>query len=473
MTNTKTFPGSARELLIIALPMMASNACDTVMTFTDRMFLSKLGTAQMNAALGGGMTCFMMVTFFVGLIGYGTALVAQYYGAGQKRNCTVVVTQTLILSVLAYPIILMLSPLARAMFRASGIAPEQLAPQTLFFNILIYATIISLMRSALACFFSGIGRTRIVMISSLTAMAVNVIANYILVLGRFGCPSMGIRGAAYGTILGGACSLLIMIVAYFGGRTSRDFGLGSSFRFDLDIMKRLLRYGCPGGVEFFLNLAAFNVMIMLFHSCGERVATAATITFNWDMVAFVPLIGIEIAVSSLVGRYMGARKPDYAHRVTVSGLKIGSVYSGAMFVMFVLFPVALVNVFRPDAHGAVFAEALPLSLFMTRLIAVYVFFEAVMVAFCGALRGAGDTFWAMYTSVSLHWLIVAILAVMLKVLHTSPEAAWVTMIAWFMLFSLVFWLRYRSGKWRHIRVIHNPTEDQVPLREGFHETADI
>ena len=473
MTNTKISPGSIRELLIIALPMMASNACDTVMTFTDRLFLAKLGSAQMNAALGGGMTCFMMVTFFIGLIGYGTALVAQYYGAGQKRNCTVVVTQTLILSVLAYPIILMLSPLVRGLFRASGIAPEQLGPQMLFFNILIYATIISLVRSALGCFFSGIGRTRIVMISSLTAMVVNVVANYILVLGRLGCPSMGIRGAAYGTILGGVCGLLILVAAYFGGKAGRDFGIGDSFRFDLDIMKKLLRYGCPGGVEFFLNFAAFNGMIMLFHSRGETVATAATITFNWDMVAFVPLIGVEIAVTSLVGRYMGARQPENAHRVTMSGLKIGSIYSGTMFVMFVLFPVALVNVFRPDVNGAVFAEALPLTLFMTRLIAVYVFLEAVMIAFCGALRGAGDTFWAMCTSVSLHWLLVAILAIMLKVLRTSPEAAWVVMIAWFVLFSLVFWLRYRGGKWRHIRVIRDTTDEQIPLSEGFHETADI
>ena len=382
-------------------------------------------------------------------------------------------TQTLILSVIAYPIILILSPLARGLFRASGIAHEQLVPQTLFFNILVYGTIISLLRSALGCFFSGIGRTRIVMVASLTAMVVNIVANYIMVLGRFGCPSLGIRGAAYGTILGGVCSVLILAVAYFGGKASRDFGLRGSFRFDPEIMKKLLRYGCPGGVEFFLNFAAFNGMIMLFHSCGERVATAATITFNWDMVAFVPLIGVEIAVTSLVGRYMGARRPDLAHRVTLAGLKIGSIYSGAMFVMFVLFPVALVNAFRPDVDSTVFAQALPLTLFMTRLISVYVLLEAVTVALCGALRGAGDTLWAMCASVSLHWLLVGILAVMLRVRHTSPEAAWVAMIAWFMLFSVVFWLRYRGGKWRQIKVIHDPTEDQVPIHEGFHETSDI
>lgn len=178
-------PGSVRELLVIALPMMAASACDTVMTFTDRLFLSKLGTEQMNAALCGGLTSFLMTTFFLGLIGYGTALVAQFFGSGQKRNCSVVVTQTAIIAVLAYPLILMCAPLARLAFRASGIAPEQLVPQTLFFSILIYASIVGLLRSVFSCFFSGIGRTRIVMIASLVAMVVNIGLNYVLVLGRF------------------------------------------------------------------------------------------------------------------------------------------------------------------------------------------------------------------------------------------------------------------------------------------------
>ena len=48
--------GSVGELLAIALPMVISNACYVVMTFTDRLFLSKLGPGLMNAAMGGGIT---------------------------------------------------------------------------------------------------------------------------------------------------------------------------------------------------------------------------------------------------------------------------------------------------------------------------------------------------------------------------------------------------------------------------------
>ena len=55
-----------RELLAIAFPMVVSQACFTVMTFTDRLFLSRLGSEQMDAAMAGGLTAFVMMTFFMG-----------------------------------------------------------------------------------------------------------------------------------------------------------------------------------------------------------------------------------------------------------------------------------------------------------------------------------------------------------------------------------------------------------------------
>lgn len=433
--------------------MMASSACDTVMTFTNRYFLSKLGSSEMNAALGGGIMCFLMTTFFLGLIGYSTALIGQYYGSGQRKNCSIVVTQAGILALVAYPIILLLAPVARASFRASGIAPEQLGPQTVYFNILVYCTILSLLRSALSCFFSGTGRTRVVMVASIAAMLANVGINYVVVPGRFGIPSYGIRGAAWGIIVGDICGLLVLAWAYFSSADITEYGIRDSFVFSREVIWKLLKFGYPAGLEFFLTLSAFTGIIMLFQSLGQVVATAATITFNWDMVAFVPLIGIEIAITSLVGRYMGARDPDTAHRVAMSGIKVGSIYSFAMMVLFASFPLALSNVFRPAGHDPSFSSALPLTIFMVRLMAFYVLGEALIVAFCGALRGAGDTFFAMCMSVTLHWLMVGVLYVMFRVMHLSARAGWVGVIIWFIFLGFAFYLRYRSGKWKDIRVV--------------------
>ncbi len=444
--------GGLREMLAISLPMVVSHASETVLVFTDRLFLSRLGPVEMSAAMGGGLTAFMMTTFFLGLIGYSTALAAQYLGAGRKHLCAAVLSQTLILALAAYPLILALRPLAHGLFALTGLPAAQLGPQTLYFDILLGGTILALLRCCFASFFSGVGRTRVVMLSALTAMLVNVGANWVLIFGHLGFPALGIRGAAYGTLFGSFCGLLVLVAACLAPGNRREFTVTVP-RITREVMAKLLRFGYPAGVELFLNLLAFTGMILLFHSHGLATATAVTIVFNWDMVSFVPLLGIQIGVVSLVGRYMGAGRPDIAERVTFSGLKMGWAYSSVILVLFIGFPEQLVEVFQPREPDPVFAGAAPLAVNMLRLAALYVLADAVMVVFSGALRGAGDTFWTMCLSVGLHWLLLPALLISLKILHLPPQIAWLTVVILFLSFSGVFYLRFRSGRWRNLAVV--------------------
>ncbi len=351
--------GGMRELLAIALPMVVSQACDTIMMFTDRLFLSRLGPEEMNASMAGGLMCFVMMTFFLGLTGYSTALVAQYLGSGRKDRCATATTQAMLIALTAYPLILLARPLVHFAFAKTGISPGQLTPQIEYFDVVIYATVIGLLRNCMSSFFSGIGRTRIVMISAVTAMLVNVGMNYILIFGKLGFPALGIRGAAYATIIGGCVGLGVLLTTYLSGRTRRTFRVWHSLRFDREAMGKLLRFGYPAGIEMFLNLMAFNAMIIAFHAHSPATATAVTVMFNWDMVSFVPLIGIQIGVMSLVGRYMGAGNPDLAHRSAISGLKCGWLYSVFILMLFVFLPKHLVDVFRPEQVDAIFHEAAP------------------------------------------------------------------------------------------------------------------
>lgn len=466
-------PGGVREILMISLPMVVSFACETVMTFTDRLFLSRVGPEQMSAAMAGGLSSFTAMTFVMGLTGYTTALAAQHYGAGQKHRCPVALTQAILICIVAYPLILLGRPLVLMLFDRSGVDPAQLEPQKLYFSILLYATIVGLIRNALSSYFSGIGRTRVVMTSAMAAMITNIGCNYVLIFGKLGFPVLGIRGAAYGTIIGGIVAMLILTVSYFGGANRREFGVMQSLRYDREMMRKLLRYGLPAGIEMFLNLLAFTTMIVLFHKYGLATAAAVTIVFNWDMVSFVPLLGIQIGVTSLVGRYMGAGDPDTAHRSVMSGLKSGWVYSSVILILFVCLPEQLVAVFKPAAADPVFDQAAPIALFMIRFAAVYVMVDTVMVVFSGALRGAGDTLWAMMISVTLHWMLVPVLAMMQWGLKVSPEVSWVAVVSVFMLFSAVIYARYRTGKWRLIKVVE--TELSIPPipPEHFHESVDL
>jgi len=453
-------PGSIGEMLAIALPMVISHACDTVMTFTDRMFLSRLGPEIMNAAMAGGMTAMMMMTFFMGLIGYSTALVAQYLGAGQKENCGRVTTQAFILVLAAYPVILLFKPLVHHYFDLMGIPARQMGYQLTYFNILIFGTVIGLSRTAFSSYFTGTGRTRIVMFAGIASMIVNIGLNYILIFGKLGLPALGIRGAAFGTLGGGLFGVAVLAAAYFNRRNRLEFGIMRAFRYSRTIMRKLLHYGTPAGVEFLLTFFAFNLMILLFHSRGSVTATATTIMFNWDMVSYVPLIGIEVAVTSLVGRYMGAGDHVTANKAAMAGLKTGALYSALVLVLFVFFPGRLVQVFRPAGDSAIFEQAVPTAVFMLRVASFYVVIEAAIATFIGVLRGAGDTRWSMAASVILHYMMVAGLFFVLKVLNLRAETAWIVVVSVFFLFSVVFYLRYRGGKWKEINMIRG-TPDPV------------
>jgi len=466
--SNRPVEGSLAEVVSISLPMVVSGACDTIMVFTDRLFLAQVDPELMNAVMAGGLTAFVMMSFFIGLLGYTTALVAQYLGAGHPRKGAVVVTQAVLFAFLAYPLILLLRPLAFRALAGMGLTEQQLVPQTLYLNLLLYGSILSLLRAALNGFFSGIGRTRMVMLSSLAAMVVNVLLCYLFVFGALGFPRLGIRGAAYATLTSSALALFILVGAYLARRNRDEYGVHSSFRWDPAIAAKLFRFGSPTGAEIFLNVLAFNLMIMNFHSLGPVAATATTVVFNWDFVSFVPLMGLGIGVTSLVGRYMGRGRPDLAHRSTMAGLRLGLIYSFGIFILFVGFPEPLVDVFRPREASSIFDAAFPTAVFMVRMAAVYVMSDTLLSIFISALRGAGDTRWAMFASVILHWAMLGALTLLLRVLRVTPEAGWVAVVFFFLLFSATVVLRYRRGKWRSLRVVEPPlpTEILSQAREG-------
>jgi len=456
VANIKTYiegPGGIKEMMSIALPMIISSGCDMVMSTTDRMFLSWIDPEIMNAAMTGGISALALFFFFFGIINFSTALVAQYLGAKQKRYTAWVTTQAIIIAILSYPIIILLKPLGTLLFDYMNLPEKQLEHQIKYFNILVYGGIATLLRTAMSCFFSGIGRTKIVMIATIISMLANVAINYVLIFGKLGFPKMGIEGAAIGTITANAIAVIILFAEYFKHSNRLEFSVHKSFQFSKVIMKKLLYFGLPLGIEMFITMLAFNILLLIFQAQGNVISTATTITFNWDFIAFVPLLGIEVAVTSLVGRYMGAKDPDTAHRSTMSAIYIGFIYCFINLILYVAMPHSLVQLFSPNQASDVFIKATPIAVRMIQLASLYVLFDAIMICLIGALRGAGDTHWTMRISIAMHWGLVAVAYIFFEILHFSVISTWVAVIAVILLFTIVLFVRYRKGKWKTLQVI--------------------
>ncbi len=443
-----------RELLVsllsIALPMVISQASDTVMLFADRLMVSRLGELHLAAAMSGGLTQFMVSSFFIGLVGYVNPLVAQFRGAGRPGRCAPAAFQGFLLSLLSYPVLLAMTPLVREFYIFAGHGPEQVALEYLYFKTLLYGSVFSVLRAAFTGFFLGIGRTRMVMAANLAGMIINLPANYLLIHGKLGLPALGIRGAAYGTILGSAASVLILGAAYLR-REMRGAYRTHRPAWAPDLALRLLRFGVPAGLESVLGVAAFNVFVQFMHSYGARVASAVTVAFNWDIVAFIPMVGMGAAVTSVAGHRIGALDHTGARRVTHVALGVAWGYSGTMMLVFFLAAPALTKVFLLGAPGG--EEAMPLATLMLRLAGIYTLADSAQLVYSGALRGAGDTRAVLGITVGVQWFFAAAAFVLIRVLRMNPVAVWEVFIVSVVIHGILVVLRFRFGPWEKIRLV--------------------
>jgi MATE family multidrug resistance protein len=452
MSKQTVAPPTLRRLVIIAVPMVVSQASETIMLFVDRLFLSWLGKVHIAASMSGGLSAFVFAALFAGTVGYTNALVAQYWGAGRRERCVQAVAQGIYLSILFVPALLLLIPVVENLFIIAGHTERQIELEYTYFRILMLGAVFVLLRQTLAGFFLGIGKTRVVMAANVTGMVVNIPLNYILIFGKLGFPALGIRGAAIATIIGSGVIFAVLLASYLAHPMFREFGPSGGIRLRGELMGRLLRFGFPVGLELFLNVFAFNVFVQLMHSMGEDVAAAVTITFNYDMVAFIPMIGLGVAVTAMVGQQMGAGKPDGAHRATMLALRVGYSYAAVMMALFVFGAPALVRLFA-GGMGPGDQNLLALSEAMVRLAAIYTLADITQLVFSGALRGAGDTRAVMLISVIAHWIVAVAAVILIRVIGVPPLSMWVFFIGFVIVLGAAIFLRYRSGAWRKLSVI--------------------
>lgn len=443
--------GGIASLLIMAFPMMISYASDTLMMFCDRYFLSQVGKEYISAAMVGGLSSFFAMTLWFGVNGYVNALVAQYYGARQKGCCSVAVTQGFILSILAYPFILICIPLVNFLFVWSNPDPLQLILQKKYFLVLTLASPLSLFRLVLGSFFTGIGRVNVVMFANIVGVIVNVPLSYILIFGKWGFPELDIFGAAYGTVISEGVILAILAIVYY--KLRNPFQVFESFYFNRRIFFNLVRYGFPAGLELFFSMAAINIVTLQFHSYGLDVATAVTIVLNWDLVSFLPMIGLNIATTSLVGQNIGAKNFFEAERTLFSSLKVALVYSLFMTGLFLFMTTFLVNVFVPETLIEQYSQVIEMGKVMLRLAAFYVTAEALMLSVLGALHGAGDTLWPMCAKIIISVTFASLITVLIRVYAWSPTITWSIFACNPIALFFAMCLRYRTEKWKTMSLL--------------------
>jgi len=337
--------------------------------------------------------------------------------------------------------------------RLSGHAPDVLAAEKTYFLILMAGGVTVPLNSAIGGYFMGIGRTMVNMAANALGCSLNVVLNYAMIFGHWGCPEMGIEGAAYATLISGAITCLIQLALFSRERPVRLIGFPAVLKPDGALLRRIVRFGTPSGLQLLMDVGSFAAFIMLTGRMGEVALAASNIAFSINNLAFAPLLGFGLAASTLVGQHQGACHPEAAERAGYTGLKMGLVYMCVIGFTFVLFPKGYFELFRPKDAGFSAEELLALGRTMLLLMTVWGLLDTVSIVLSGALKGAGDTRFVMVYMVVGSWLVLVPGALVLLRLGSGILGLWAWLAVYICVLALGFWWRWRQGRWKNIRVI--------------------
>jgi len=434
---------------------MASSG-HAIRLLADRMMLAHYSQEAIAAALPGGLTCFMLMSFFMGTAGYVNTFVAQYTGAGRPERVGISIWQGLYVALFGGALIAATADFtAGPIFHLMGHAPAVRTEQIRYYTTLCRFSPAPIMLVTLLAFWSGRGRTWVVMLVELFCAVINIVLNYLLIFGRFGFPELGVVGAGIGT---GVSSLLGFALAarLFLAPVNRAlFGTLPRVTLDPGLLGRLLRFGAPNGFEFMLKLAAFNAFVAMLGRYGTAELEAVNMAFGLNAVAFIPIIGLGMTASIMVGQGIGAGRISTAQRAVRNTLLLAAAYVAVMALVFLCAPGMVLAGFVRQGDLPQ-QDVLAMAQRCLRFIAAYLLFDAVCITYSHAIKGAGDTRFAMTAGVLLAWGTLVLPCGVVLRFGGSFWTLWHIVVAHVMLAGLVYYARYRSGRWQGMKVIEEP-----------------
>lgn len=231
---------------------------------------------------------------------------------------------------------------------------------------------------------------------------------------------------------------------------TRNLGL------DFDLLGRLLRFGLPSGMQMFVDVAGFTVFMLIIGLIGEAELAATNIAFNLNTLAFIPVVGIGIAVSTLVGQRIGEGRPDIAEASTWKAFSLGGAYMLLFGAVYVLLPDLLIWPYAVSANDDNFDGIRSTVIVLLRFVTLYSFFDAMAIIFGSAIRSAGDTRFSLLATGGSAWFLMVLPTWLVwKFYRPDLILSWSFCSLYVIALGFILLARFRHGRWKSMKIIEH------------------
>ena len=371
-----------KRTLNIAWPSTVEGALTAIIGSVDTMMVGTLGAAAIAAVGLTGQPRMIMYVFAQAMCVGTTALCARRKGAGDQKSANQCLNQSLaIVTVMGILMTLLGYFGAEWLMKLGGANEETMALSVAYFRILSFSFLPNCWNMCICAAMRAIGKTRITMVTNMTANLVNVVLNYILINGKLGFPAMGVRGAAIATVCGIIVATCISISVILRKHGFYHLALP---RFDRVTLGGLTKVGGSSMTESVCLRLGFLILARLIAGIGTNAFAAYQIVMQVTSLSFTLGDGVATGGTSLVGQSLGAKRKDLAMAHANTAYRIGLFVSFGLMLIIFIFRRQIALLFTTD-------ETIILGVTASLYVVICAMaWQNGRVILSGALRGAGD-----------------------------------------------------------------------------------
>jgi MATE family multidrug resistance protein len=393
----------------LASPVMLGMLGHSFVSFVDNIMVGQLGTAELAAVSLGNS--FMFIAMSLG-IGFSTAITPLTAEADAEQNfekgkssfkhglflCTVLGVALFLMVLIAKPIMYLMN---------QPIEVVKLAIP--YLDLVAFSLIPLIIFQAFKQFSDGLSMTKYPMYATLLGNILNVILNYILIFGKFGCPEFGIVGAAYGTLISRIIMVWHLWYLLRGKEKSKAFLTHIKiFILDKFMLKKIINLGTPSAMQMLFEVAIFTAAIWLSGTLGKNPQAANQIALNLSSMTFMVATGLSVAAMIRVGNQKGKQNYLELRRIAFSIFLFGIVLAFVFGILFFSFNAYLPKIYVDYNDTTNLIDNVEVVKIASKLLiaaAIFQISDSIQVIVLGALRGLQDVKIPTVITFISYWLI--------------------------------------------------------------------
>ncbi len=397
----QTYIKEARQLLVLAIPVILAQVAQTAMGFVDTTMAGSVSATDMAAVAVGTSIWLPVILFAMGVLMALTPTVAQMAGSGRRAKIGDQVQQGLWLAGLLSLLVIIIIWNAGIFIRAmSGIDPKMADIAERYLHALMWGAPGFLFFQVLRDQCDGLSKTTPSMILGFIGLLCNIPINYIFIYGHFGMPALGGVGCGVATA---SVYWLMFFGLWFWTKKARTFkDIRPTHRWarpNVAILWRLFTLGLPIALALFFEVTLFAVVAILVSPLGIVDVAGHQIALNFSSLMFVIPLSMGVASTIRVGYQLG--------KGSTEGARVAAWTAQAVGLCFVCITALTTVIFRHDIALLYNnnPEVVTLAGQLMLLAAIYQCSDSVQVIGSGILRGYKDTRAIFLITFVAYWIL--------------------------------------------------------------------